>query len=328
MSAGKKTDAWDANPGAPSTPAAVEQPGCFDGQTVKKAPSGGMGSVARKVASRTTDLIVIAVVVIAALTLGRTVIEWWHEEPPELSVNPGGGAQGTGVWGDGGAPVSLEFGDAAISITRRMVRGDREQGLAALVETCIGIVRQNGPTVGESVSAEATLLNRVAEETPVAEEPDAWQVFRIEKPFPVVVGTRWVDPAAARLRRLVCWGLLFPAGEKNWLAYVFHPAGSGTASATKVPVVPLPPGGRRLLGLRDERGGSLVGFSGSGSPETWMKFYEEWFGERDWTTEGWQVTGSSWGTRFLPPEAEMGIVEVEFALDGQGGLTGVISVLP
>ena len=48
---------------------------------VREGPVG-LGDVARRMISRTTDLIAIGIVVVASLSLGRQVLVWWHTAPP------------------------------------------------------------------------------------------------------------------------------------------------------------------------------------------------------------------------------------------------------
>jgi hypothetical protein len=72
----------------------------------------------------------------------------------------------------------------------------------------------------------------------------------------------------------------------------------------------------------------LIGFSGHGSPQSWSRFYDDWFETHGWRTPtGWQNTGNAWTVQF---ESEMnattGRVDIQFGEDSHGGLTGLINV--
>src|SRR5262245_3978280 len=51
-------------------------------------PPTGFGDIARRMTSRTTDLIAIAIVAVASLTFGRQILHWWHT-PPSASPATG-----------------------------------------------------------------------------------------------------------------------------------------------------------------------------------------------------------------------------------------------
>ena len=97
---------------------------------------------------------------------------------------------------------------------------------------------------------------------------------------------------ASGVPRLVCWGMAMPAGKDAWNLFVFQAAVTKNPSAVGLPDVPLPPASTRNLSLRDERGGLLVGFAGTGEPAVWMKFYDEWFTQHGWSSgNGWLTGG-------------------------------------
>src|SRR4029077_4955922 len=91
-------------------------------------------------------------------------------------------------------------------------------------------------------------------------------------------------PQTARsVVRLVCWVMAMPVGERAWTLYLFREAATGTTSPAGPFDVPLPLGAPRNLSLRDEKGGALIGFSGNGSAQKWMKFYDDWFERQGWS---------------------------------------------
>jgi hypothetical protein len=194
--------------------------------------------------------------------------------------------------------------------------------------------------------------------TPVAEKPGAWQVYVVDERFTLVAAVRQFDDSHADLspadgqadpgapgdhksarhgesketargvERLVCWGLAMPARENAWTLYVFRESAVASKSQSGLPSVPLPQGAQRNLSIRDERGGQLLGFSGSGSAQIWMEFYDDWFARQGWSkTDKWSTGAEAWSARFTPPSAsQAGWIEIRIAADRNGDLTGLIQI--
>jgi len=309
------------------------------GEAGANAP--GIGDVARRITSRTTDLIAIGIVLVATLTLGRQVLEWWHVAPPEPGALPTT-ARRTSPWEDERQPIGLEFGDSPLSMTRQVVSGDRQTAIDALVAQCRQTTVAANHPWRERDEAEARLLAKTAELEPIAEVPGVWQVFAIEAHFPMVAGVRalpsdagagsigHVADAASVGPRLICWGMAMPFGENTWNAYTFQGSTAANTSRTGLPTIPLPPGAHRSLSLRDERGGAIIGFYGSGEPGDWMKFYDKWFANEKWSAdERGRVGARAWSAQFRKTDAaDDGRVEIQFAVDGNRQLTGLIQISP
>ena len=97
--------------------------------------SASFGEIARRVSSRTTDLLAISLVLVASLTLGRQVLQWWRAEPPQVVAPAQTGAIGPD-WENTLEHLALEFGDLPVGITRQVVRGDKAEAIAAAVRHC------------------------------------------------------------------------------------------------------------------------------------------------------------------------------------------------
>ncbi|MSR59654.1 MAG: hypothetical protein EXS05_18765 [Planctomycetaceae bacterium] len=312
-----------------SQPTADPAPSTTD--TAPNPPGAtGISALARRISSRTTDLIAIAVVLIGGLSIGRQLIEWWRADP-ETGVPVVANESETNPWGSGAAPVLLEFGDAPLALSRQSVSGDREAALTQLVARCQAAVkgaRQPTPLVHDAAES---LVARTAALQPVAEEPGVWRVFRLDEHFPLVLGVRRFPEAendrATPPWRLVCWGLAVPMGDANWTIYIFL---ASDAAEGATPEFALPPGSRRILGLRSDAGDALIAFSGRGNVEQWMAFFDREFEQRGLSArEGWQVAASVWSARFGSTQTRPGRqIEVGFSRDATGGLTGLIQVAP
>lgn len=304
------------------------------------AKPSSLGDVARRITSRTTDLVAISIVLVASLTLGRQILHWWHAEPPATTTAAVDAEFPGPAWDDELQPLSLEFGDLPLSLTRQVVLGDQEAAVEALVRHCQAAAEVAESPVREPDNAEQRLLEKVVGLTPVAqqgEDPDAenagdWHVYVVDERFTLVAAVRRfpdeLKKTARSIVRLVCWGTAMPTGERAWTLYLFREAPVGSASPAGLPRVPLPPGAQRNLSVRDERGGALIGYSGSGSPQDWMKFYDDWFLRQGWSkTDKWSIGTESWSASFRRQhDPDAGRVEIRFAADGDGRLTGLIQI--
>jgi hypothetical protein len=313
------------------------------------AKPSSLGDVARRISSRTTDFLAICIVLVASLTLGRQILHWWHAEPPSPTAasdaeNP------APAWDDELQPLSLEFGDLPVALTRQVVIGDQKAAVEALVRHCQAAAEMAERPSHSPDETERRLLAKIGGLTPIAEEPGDWQVFVVDERFTLVAAVRRFpengagdSPAggqAGRLHhnndgsretargvvRLVCWGLAMPARENAWTLYLFRESPAGSASPAGLRNAPLPPGAQRNLSVRDERGGLVLGFSGSGSAQIWMKFYDDWFLRQGWSkTDTWSTGAGAWSASFTPlREPLRGKVEIRLAADHDGNLTGLL----
>jgi hypothetical protein len=294
--------------------------------------TAGFGDIARKMTSRTTDLIAIGIVIVASLTLGRQVLVWWHAEPPTRAAAEVAARTGP-VWEDPSRPLSLEFGDVALSMTRQVVAGERDATVAALVQHCKTAAKRGVQPWHERDAAEDRLLARIESLNPVAEGVGVWQVYVLDERLPMAAAIRRFaagpDDAASEGPRLVCWAMAMPAGKEVWNLYVFQGTAKGRLAPADRADVPLPPGARRNLSLRDEQGSSIVGFSEKNDVGEWIKFYDDWFADRGWSGEGWLNSTTAWSARFDERRGLGGRrVEIQFARDGNGELSGLLQVVP
>jgi len=301
-----------------SLPQSAESPGA-------RRPAG-FGELARRMRGRTTDLIAIGVVLVAGLSFGRQVTEWWRDEPAKET--PADNAATTGGWGDGGAPVTLEFGDSPFAMSRQSVPGDREQALKRLRERCRTIVESISEPTRPLDDAERAILTKTKTLKPIAEQPGHWRLYEIVSQFTMICGVRDVRPNNPETSsRVVCWGMAFPMSERSWNLYVFTETTAPSTALSGLPDVPVAPGGRRILSLKEDCGGSLVGFSGNGSPQSWSRFYDNWFKSHGWhAPHGWNHAPGNHAARFVPQEAnQLGSVDIQLGEDGSGAVMGLIS---
>jgi hypothetical protein len=132
-----------------------------------------------------------------------------------------------------------------------------------------------------------------------------------------------------------------PVAADQWHLYIaYNRAASdeGDPRVRKRLSIPLPPGARKTLSIEDVHGAGLVALGGDGPASTWIGFYSEWFGTRNWRASGdWQGSAGAWRRRFVG-EGEPGwIVDIEImpaarrapgqdvAVDKQGPRVGEIA---
>jgi hypothetical protein len=288
--------------------------------------------LAKRIAGRTTDLIVIGIVLIGGLSMGRQVIEWWREDPAAIGAADAA-IGGNALWGDQNAPLELEFGNYPLTLRRESVAGNRDTALGRLVEVCRNVVQTARPNEEKKGISPETLLAKIGDRRPVAEKAGQWQVYQLDEGFPLVLGIRitpsTTGPHAGAARHLVCWGLAAPLGEEGWTLYTFVPSAAGPATQGKLPDVPLPASCRQLLVLRSQ-GGQLIGFCGSGSPDDLAADFDESFQTLGWSADGgWANGRSNWAAHYRPSgKGQSGRIEVVYSRSDAGELRGLVQIAP
>jgi hypothetical protein len=324
-----------------SSPQATTEPNSDQSpeSSIPPSPTSGFADIARRIRGRTTDILAIVIVVVFGLSFGGRIVEWWATDPESMdsasSLPPGG----TMPWDAPGSNVSLEFGNHPYTIERQTLSGSRQQALEALLRTARPLVKETVQPLSGETKGESSLLARVAQLDVSEEEPGVWQLFMIDRPLPMVVGVRHfggkptnnnAKSAAVAMRRVVCWGLAFPFSGNGWRLLVFHPSGVRRETLPGLPKVQLPKTARRILLLRDARGGALIGFEGTGSGREWARHFDNWFDKHDWHHETtWSRNGSSWNGRFHDgTQPNTGHIEIQFSSTNEAQWTGLLTVIP
>jgi hypothetical protein len=299
------------------------------------AATPSLADVARRIRSRTTDLLAISIVLGASLSFGPQLISWWkapqpNQSPPAWQLTPAG-------WETADQPVDLGFGDSSLTLTRQTVTGNQKQVISALVAFCQKVSSQTTTPLPPPDDAEQHLLNHVKTLTPVATEPPNREFYVMGDQFPLVVGVLNLAKTSAENRepandnqtprRLVCYGLALPFGEDRWTLFLVKDPRKKRDQESNSAVPPLPPGAVRTMSLCDERGELLLAFSGTGTVQKWTKFYESLSSAEHWRQTGnWSPNGSIWGGRFIRGDREW--IDIRITDSQNGELTGVMQVIP
>lgn len=311
-------------------------------------PAPGFAGLAQKIRRRTTDLLAIGVVAVATLTIGRQTIVWWKTEPlPPVATAPGG----SGFLHADDTPVVLEFGEQPVSLTRQRLQGTRAQALAKLADLCRTACDAATSPPLEVAAVESTLREAVHDQQPFEELTNHWRLYQLDDGLPMIVGFRHFPPGLNephpdnRSRtevpntapfpsdrwRLVCWGLAMPLSSQTWTLYTHGAATISSVASNSIGTTPaIPPGSQRILSLRQEGGGGMIGFRGPGPITDWRAFYDRWAREHGWKKlPGAQISIHSYAVRFqAEASVESATMDVQLIADQAGEIRGLISIWP
>lgn len=330
-------------PATPPAPPRVDVEAHVNVRPLVNPPSAPTTStlygLGRRITSRTTDLLAIAIVLIASLTMGRQMLRWWHDDTPAvLDMGPLDNLRAE--WGTDSRPVSLEFGDSPVSMTRQeFATGGLPAAINAVRERCQALLVTATPPDAPRDQAESDQLDSLATLTPDSEQPGTWQLFTITDGLPMIVGVRTFELESGKSastrpldrRRVVCWGLVFPGlSPGSWTAYTFvrrpaQAADSTDAQSQDIDLsrLELPAGSRRTVLMQEAGQSGLLGFQGVGKPDAWQQHLSTWFQKQGWTQpDNWEPLQEGWSGRFVrrePGRLDESTIHVQcYQQSGQG----------
>jgi hypothetical protein len=296
--------------------------------------SGDWSDLSRRIARRTTDLIAIALLLAAGLTIARRVVVWWKTEPGDLRADPEYvySSDALAPWGIAPGGTALDLGELPLSLHREALRGAKSNALDRLRGECrTTLVEADGalldalPPVSES---ESRLLTQLAAQPAAESGPnDRWALYDVPGPLPMVLGVhRGLPPDATP--RVVSWGLVLPLGEDAWSILRVTPQGAGSGPADRLPVS-LPADARRGLALRDSLGGSLVTFTGTGPPAAWRRHFDQLAEDNGWTIAAiWRTDPAAWSAAWiLTREGEPQRLDLQLTRT-DAGWSGLVNIAP
>ncbi len=283
------------------------------------------GEVSRRISGRATDLIAIGIVLIAGLTMGARVAEWWRTDstvppPPPASALPWEGLQG----------VEMQFGDALLTIHRQQVFGSEQDAVDAMLSICRDVVTNVGvlSDPGANAESEKAVIARLEPFDPIEEVTGRWKLFWIGGPLPWIVGTvksPVVPPPDAALdERLVCWAIALPQPDTSWTVYVIDRRFEGLQGGSLESAIPMPENTRLTMRVRGRSGtDELVGFAGPGPVRNWISELNDIFESVGWQrVRGWSDGEAVRAAAFARIESGEA-VEITLMRDGSGW-TGLI----
>lgn len=312
----------------------VERPPA--GQGGKQTPRD-FAALSRRIALWTTNGLATALVLVAGLALGRQVLVWWREPPPQSFA-------GSQVQPPDGAAQQLEFGALATTVRTRPLRGNRAEIIEQLAHLCRPVSRPDTSADHPVSAAERKLLAELAGKTPL-ETGDGWRIDDLGEQMPLVVCSTWagdktllrsslrsgsemksVLPSPLDLR-IVSIAMGIPADEGAWSAYAFDVSGHAAAAANDGPG--LPADSRRVLTLRQDDGSVMTTFRGLAKPSVWEKHFAKPDPGSGWhLISAGESAGGRWQGEFTRPGEKPLRATVHFEYDGQGWLHGLSLVQP
>ena len=320
---------------------------------VPSKPILSLQPLARRISSRTTDILAISIVLVGGLTLGRQMLKWWHEEVPQvLDVGP---LENLGTeWGANSQPVALEFGQSPVRMTRQLFTvDDPRAALDAVRERCQeALVTARLPELPPD-KAELEQLDVLATLTPDTEQPGNWQLFTLGGGFVSIVGVKTFDSqtgildgaSPSAVRRVICWGLVFPGlSDGTWTAYSFvrrqggdlQTAGSPWPGSQPVGFqlsdMVLPSSCRRTVLMQEAGQTGVLGFRGRFDLVAWQSHFNSWLQESGWQpAEPWRQQAGGWSRRFVSREAGRAndsTLQIQFHMQNTDQGVGLIHWLP
>lgn len=342
------TAARDSTSDAPAPdPAGDGDPGANPGGTTTRRPSAPLPrdfvDLARRISSRTTDLLAVAIVLVVTLSVAWRVTDWWRDDAA-ASTLPARNVT-TGPW-DAPGGADLEFIGQPWTLHREVVGGDRDSAARAVRDACRAILSASSHS-GAALDldeTERTLLERLAVFATVEQDGPS-SLYEVGGTLPWFIGTRDAEgdsvtpapasdghgpTAAAPRRRVICWGLALPQGGDRWTIYVIdrHPSAGGPAAPG--PELTLPQGLRAIVTMRDKTGGMFRVLSGRGSPDRWREEFDHTFARNGWRPlRHWNGTGATQSAAWSAPAGSTPrTADVALQRDGDGAWTAVISVAP
>ena len=242
-----------------------------------------------------SNLLATGVIVIAGLTFGRQVVEWWGVEPTVAPPPAAGVALDVGRHG---AAHCVRLGDFPFLLERRLLTGDKQAVLAELRSGCRRRLAEADIKAAAAAPgpAQRRMLAGLTGLQPVEEVGRTAVIYELaDGPAPLAVGVvlagasqpNFVPPAGRiddtpRPAGVVCWGMAVPRGPprgaagsspSDWTLFIW--SGEQTAASTLDPLGGwLPDAAERTLTVGGREGVVLTGFRLPGGAADWQAHFD------------------------------------------------------
>jgi hypothetical protein len=315
-------------------------------------PSSGEAAVrakptpAGRITAWTSRGILTAVILVAGLSFGRQVLQWWRADETG-PIAAGRAADSGGLLDPSFGPVELRFGDLDARLAVRKMTGAQSEAAAALRAMAVETMPRAAEPTKPALDAERRLVAKLANEESIAEKAGSWRLHALSKDVPVLIGIRLGGESRANGRadrndcaesewsrrvegRIALWAVGVPSSTDGWTLYTFLFGGSDAGPSADdaeigLPSIPLPPGAKPTMSLGAARGTRWVAFGGKeGDLSEWRTFYDRWFAQHGWSaSEGWRERAGRIGARFRADarngEAPAAVVDLWLWRDAESG---------
>ena len=175
--------------------------------------AGGFGTLARRMAGWTANLLATALVLVAALGVARQVLVWWYETPPQQRA----AAQDQPLPPETPDELRLWTARGPMSLTHAI--GDKDAALALMRRQCLSF--PIGPVEQPIGKGEQQFLEKLAKLAPV-EQTKELDLYVPSGEVTMVVAVSRSGP------RIAAWSFALEAEPARWSCYAFCPAADTT----------------------------------------------------------------------------------------------------
>jgi hypothetical protein len=292
--------------------------------------------LSKRIFGITSNCLFTAIVLVAALGVGRQILRWWKADAPASSDAKQNADFAAGL-NDPARLHILQFGHQGWSLARREYRGSREavekqlrlecrEQLEKIAEQRKGKAPAEPKESPSKLASPATrpdsraaeieqsFLASLAKTPPVDSQPPHWQLFAPDRNNrQMLVGVapplakNSTDDATAHLSgsagpQIVLWAIALPKERDTWSLLLFIPAADGDSGNPSPTDIPLPPKCRKMLSVQAVNGGAMVTFSGPGDSASWREHFDGAFAKLGWKTAIlWQNNPSAWYAQYRGP---------------------------
>lgn len=284
----------------------------------------------RRLTGRAVDLAVIGVVLATSLTVGRQLIDWWHDDSGLEIPRPPVGVD-LPAWDGHDGPLLVEFGRLPVRMRQELVRGSLAEAQQALRDRLARSLAANPPASATGGANEQRILELVSQLPP----PVIWTREGLVTDFEeqllgalaIRLGPGETLPERIRAGSLTAWGLLWPAPNGAWRLYEFQRL--ATASNNDPLRLAGPPESVRLLAIGQAESGALLAFRGPGTLGGWQSSFDEELISQGWQRLGnWQGPEGSRGVQFFRPHAGgRELADLRLVRDNSGTLLAMVQIL-
>jgi hypothetical protein len=231
----------------------------------------------KRLFSRTTDLVAIAVVIFAGVTMGGSVLEWWRTNPEEVigpNVEQTANEYVPPDWMSG-EPVRIDAGTLNVRMQRSELTGSPDAVMVQMLVMLGEYAKEVALPEAEATAEERALLESLKELEPKWRDESGVAVYHQDAPVAAYTAVK-ADPRAFQngtllsSGRVVSWGLVVPAGESRWTAWLFAPKPKANGQPSFDWRDVLPKGARCDLALHSAQGHVMLSFSGEGDRQKWQ----------------------------------------------------------
>lgn len=257
--------------------------------------------IRKRLFSRTTDLVAIAIVLFAGFSMGGSVLEWWRTSPEEV-IGPNVDQTVNELlppdWMSG-KPVRIDAGQLNVRLQRSELTGSAEAVVGQMLTLLGEYAKAVEPPAEEATDEELSMLNALNDYAPEWRDDSGVAVYHHDAPLAAYVAVK-ADPASFQKGsllssgRVVSWGLVVPAGEDRWTAWLFAPKPQASGQPDFDWRDVLPAGAQCDLALHSAEGHVMFSFSGQGERLKWQTELDHSLERRDFQKRSaWSDAGDT-----------------------------------